>query len=231
MTQSSADIVPTAERRLILGAFRSLFVAVIALALFGWIAEEVLEADTLRFDYAVRNAIHSKSFPLATTWMLRITSLGNWYVILPAAVLLAAFLVVKHRPHEARLLAVAMLGALMLDSVLKIAFHRARPSPYFGLDAPRTYSFPSGHALITFCFVGFLAGIITLHLDAKWLRCTVWALAIVVIMLVGLSRVYLGVHYPSDVIAGYAAALAWMSAVGFVAHREQKVVEKKGTNR
>src|SRR5678816_1101896 len=133
MTQSSADIVPTAERRLILGAFRSLFVAVIALALFGWIAEEVLEADTLRFDYAVRNAIHSKSFPLATTWMLRITSLGNWYVILPAAVLLAAFLVIKHRPHEARLLAVAMLGALMLDSVLKIAFHRCllytSPSP------------------------------------------------------------------------------------------------------
>ena len=231
MTQSSADIVPTAERRLILGAFRSLFVAVIALALFGWIAEEVLEADTLRFDFAVRNAIHSQSFPLATTWMLRITRLGNWYVILPAAVLLAVFLVIKHRSHEARLLAVAMVGAVILDTVLKLTFQRVRPAPYFGLDAPRTYSFPSGHALITFCFVGFLAGVITLHLDAKWLRATVWALAAVVIILVGLSRVYLGVHYPSDVIAGYAAALAWMSAVGFVAHREQTVVNKSGASR
>ena len=231
MTQSSADIVPTAERRLILGAFRSLFVAVIALALFGWIAEEVLEADTLRFDFAVRNAIHSQSFPLATTWMLRITRLGNWYVIAPAAVVLAIFLLIKHRPHEARLFAVAMLGALILDSVLKLTFQRARPTPYFGLEAPNTYSFPSGHALITFCFVGFLAGIITLHLDTKWLRTTVWILAAVVIFLVGLSRVYLGVHYPSDVIAGYAAALAWMSAVGFVAHREQPVVDKSGASR
>ena len=226
----SADVVPASERRLILGAFRSLFVAVIALALFGWLSKEVVEADTQRFDLSVRTAIHAHASPLVTIWMVRVTRLGNWYVILPAAIVILIFLLAKRRPNEGRLFAVTMLGALILDSVLKLTFQRARPTPYFGLETPHTYSFPSGHALVTFCFVGFLAGIIALHVKARWLRWTVWTIASTIIVLVGLSRIYLGVHYPSDVLAGYAAALAWMSAVGMVAHREERAAGKSRGN-
>lgn len=222
MAQSSANVVPAAERRLILGAFRSLFVAAIALAMFGWLAGQILAAGTLRFDLSVRDWVHSFASPVTTAWMLRITRLGNWYIVLPAAALLLIFLLAKRRPQEARLLAVTMLGALLLDSILKLAFRRPRPMPFFDLAAPSTYSFPSGHALVTLCFIGFLAGVLTLHLARRWVRWTVWTLATVIVMLVGLSRVYLGVHYPSDVLAGYAAALAWMSAVGAVAHREER---------
>jgi undecaprenyl-diphosphatase len=222
MVQSTADKVSTFERRLILDAFRNLLVAGVALAIFGWLAGWVLAAGTLRFDLSVRNWIHSHASPISTEWMLRITTLGNWYVILPAAVALLIYLKVKGRPQEARLLAVTMAGALLLDAILKSTFRRARPEPFFDLLTPKTFSFPSGHALFALCLVGFLAGLIDLHVKRSWLRSIVWAGAVVLVALIGFSRVYLGVHYPSDVLAGYAAALAWMSTVGAVAHREAR---------
>jgi undecaprenyl-diphosphatase len=227
MAQSPADKVSTVERRLILDAFRNLVLAGIALAIFGWLAGRLLAAGTVHFDLSVRNWIHSHASPISTEWMLRITTLGNWYVILPAAAVLLIYLQVKGRPQEARLLAVTMAGALLLDAILKLTFRRARPEPFFDLLTPKTFSFPSGHALFALCFVGFLAGVIDLHLKRIWLRWMVWAGAFVLVALVGFSRMYLGVHYPSDVLAGYAAALAWMSTVGAVAHREARAEQLK----
>jgi undecaprenyl-diphosphatase len=226
MAQSVAETRLTAERKSALCAFRSLAVTGTALAVFGWLAGEVLAAGTQRFDLSVRNSIHQYASPIATQWMLRITRLGNWYIILSAALVLLAFFLLKRRPREARLLAITMLGALLLDGILKLTFQRPRPEPFFGLPVPNTYSFPSGHALVTLCFVGFLAGVLTLSMKRPWMRWMVWALAAVVVGMVGLSRVYLGVHYPSDVLAGYAAAVAWMSAVGAVAHREERIREE-----
>ena len=93
-----------------------------------------------------------------------------------------------------------------------------RPDPFF-MPKPSTYSFPSGHALISLCFYGLLAGTLTHDMRSKWHRVLVWCAAAVLITLIGLSRVYLGVHWPSDVIAGYAAALIWMGAVRMVVLR------------
>lgn len=100
----------------------------------------------------------------------------------------------------------------------KLSFQRPRPVPFFDTPLPSSYSFPSGHALFSFCFYGMLAAIITARLHSRSARTVIWLLAGVLVALIGLSRIYLGVHYPSDVLAGYAAALVWVVAVAFGDH-------------
>ena len=73
--------------------------------------------------------------------------------------------------------------------------------------------FPSGHALLSFCLYGVLAAVLAARLKGRRARALVWAAAALLVLLVGLSRLYLGVHYPSDVLAGYAAAFVWVVAV------------------
>ncbi len=107
---------------------------------------------------------------------------------------------------------VTILGALVLDLSLKYAFHRPRPVPFF-VPVPYTYSFPSGHSLFSFCFYGVLAGLLTRSIRSRMARVLIWTLAALLVAAIGLSRVYLGVHYPSDVIAGYLAASLWVSTL------------------
>ena len=102
---------------------------------------------------------------------------------------------------------IVMAGAEALDGILKIQFHRQRPEPFFGLLAPPSYSFPSGHALLSCCLYGALATVAGTR--RRLTRCA----AAVLILAIGASRVYLGVHYPSDVIAGYLVAIVWMAGV------------------
>ena len=105
-----------------------------------------------------------------------------------------------------------MAGAIVLDNVLKTAVHRARPDPFFGI-APESYSFPSGHVLFSTCFYGALASIVTASLQNGPSRATVWAVTALLVSAVGWSRLYLGLHYPTDVIGGLLIALAWMAAL------------------
>jgi undecaprenyl-diphosphatase len=122
-----------------------------------------------------------------------------------------AFLLL-HRSRAAALLAITMVGAAALVTVLKLAFHRARPVPFYGAS-PQSFSFPSGHALGSFCFYGALATVLSDRLSKGRARAGLWLAAAFLIAMIGLSRVYLGVHYPTDVIAGYGAALVWVAAV------------------
>ena len=108
-----------------------------------------------------------------------------------------------------------MAGAAVLETVLKYSFHRPRPVPFFG-TAPPSYSFPSGHALASLCFYGQLAIVLTDKICSRSARVLVWLVTGVFIAAIGLSRVYLGVHYSSDVIAGYAVATAWISSLAVV---------------
>ena len=99
----------------------------------------------------------------------------------------------------------------MLELTLKYAFHRPRPAPFFGA-VPHTYSFPSGHSLMSFCIYGVLAGLLSHRIRSAAVRIMVWILAAALVAAIGVSRIYLGMHYPSDVIAGYLAAAVWVSA-------------------
>jgi len=126
-----------------------------------------------------------------------------------------------------------MVGMAALDITLKLAFHRPRPLAYFG-PTPTTYSFPSGHAMGSVCFYGVLAAILAARASGRGAKWGIWMGAVLLIGLIGYSRIYLGVHYPSDVIAGYCAGAVWVGAVGFLSkirtngHKEEKEEVDRG---
>ena len=96
---------------------------------------------------------------------------------------------------------------------MKLFFRRARPEPWFGYALPSTYSFPSGHAFVSFCFYLCLAEIVIRDEWPLARKVAIWTAAVACTMTIGLSRVYLGVHYPTDVLAGYVAGIAWTTLI------------------
>jgi undecaprenyl-diphosphatase len=194
----------------------SLAVSVLSLFLFAWLGNEMRQGDTLRFDESVRNWVHQFASPGMTRVMTAISLLG--YNILIVELLIAFIVFAKLRWKRAALwLAIAMIGSLLLDLALKYAYHRARPAAFFGA-APASYSFPSGHALCSLCFYGVLAGLLSARIKSLPWRIVVWTVAAMLIISIGFSRIYLGVHYPSDVLAGYLAATVWVGTIIVLDH-------------
>jgi undecaprenyl-diphosphatase len=193
----------------------SLASAILFLALFGWLAEEVFEGELQQFDFHIRNFVHQFATPPLTKVMQGFTDLGSARTLsILFGVALACFLIAKLRGPAVWLI-VAMGGTLILDVALKLAFHRARPEPYFG-SMPTSYSFPSGHAMGSFVFYGVIAGVLCARISSQLTRVLIWSAAATFVAAIGLSRIYLGVHYPTDVIAGYAAGAMWVSTLLFV---------------
>jgi len=189
----------------------SLAVATASLVLFAWIAGNLSNAAIRNFDFGVRNRVHEFATPTLTQWMIRISFLGANGLILAAAIALIAFIVFRWR-RAALWLVINLAGTLVLDLTLKYSFDRLRPTPFF-VPIPRTPSFPSGHALFSFCFYGVLAGLLAGRIRSLRIRILIWTLAALLVGAIGLSRIYLGVHYPSDVIAGYLTGTLWVSTM------------------
>jgi undecaprenyl-diphosphatase len=190
-----------------------LFLAIGLTMIFLWLADEVFEGDTKIFDENIRNAIHSISGPALTQFMLLASFVGSFYILFPAScVTAAAFAYVKWK-RALVLFLFTMIGEQILEPVLKAFYHRARPEAFFDYPLPASYSFPSGHALAALCFFGILAWLIAARLENIPLRILIWLLAALTILSIGVSRVYLGVHYPSDVIAGYLSAFIWVLTI------------------
>lgn len=115
--------------------------------------------------------------------------------------------------YETTLLALSLAGALVLDTSLKLIFHRPRPAPFWDTATPDSYSYPSGHALFALCFFGALAWSTACHVRRPSVRVLICTGAALLAALIGFSRIYLGVHYPTDVIAGFGVAFLWMTLV------------------
>lgn len=194
----------------------SLALAVLALFLFAWLGSEVLEGDTQHFDQVIREWVHGFASAGMTRAMNAVSLLGYNILILELLIAFAVFAWLHWR-RAAVWLAVAMTGSLALDLTLKYAYHRSRPSAFFG-TAPHSYSFPSGHALCSFCFYGVLAGLFSARTKSLSWRLLIWIAAAALVAAIGLSRIYLGVHYPSDVLAGYLAATVWVGTVIVLDH-------------
>ena len=190
----------------------SLACAVLALIFFFWLAEEVFEGETNHFDLSVREFIHHYSSATLTKWMQGITFLGSPYVLFSLFTICCAGFLLAKWPRAAAWLAVGVSGSVVLDTSLKLLFHRVRPVPFFG-PLPNSYSFPSGHALSSFCFYGILAGLLDTRMRSLAVRISIWIAAALLVLAIGVSRIYLGVHYPTDVIAGYVAAAVWVSTL------------------
>ena len=192
-----------------------LLIAATALFVFGWLAEEMLEGDTQQFDAFVRTAVHQFATPSLTRLMQVFSFLGSVAAVATMSLLVVCVSLYFRHSRTAALLAITMLGVAALDVALKHAFHRPRPVAFFGAT-PNSYSFPSGHALGSLCFYGILAAILAGRVRGRGAKFCVWITAALLVGMIGLSRIYLGVHYPSDVIAGYCAATVWVGAVGFL---------------
>jgi len=182
---------------------------------FAELADGVVEGESRRFDRTVLLWIHARSPEWLEGPMRLVTALGYYWVVLPllAAVVLVFYL--KGWRLSATLLLVSTVGGSVLTTVLKAVFERSRPELFGTGYAASFYSFPSGHATVAVGFYGTLTLILAYRLRgfARW---AVVACGVLLVLLIGFSRLYLGVHYPTDVLAGFLAAPLWVISVGTV---------------
>ncbi|MBC7949091.1 MAG: phosphatase PAP2 family protein [Chitinophagaceae bacterium] len=175
-------------------------------------------------DMAVFNALTRWTSPAMNRIMLFITLLGKHQFLIPANLLLIAyFLFVRHYTwFSIRVVAIG-LSSTALMFLLKSLFKRKRPLEPL-LHAVRGLSFPSGHAIIAVTFYGLIIYIIDHTIDINWIRVTLTALLVILILLIGFSRVYLRVHYASDVLAGFIIGLLWLYISLFVLGRVEELI-------
>jgi membrane-associated phospholipid phosphatase len=192
-----------------------LLIAAGALALFSWLGREILQGELLVFDDRFRIMVHEFASPRLTSFMRAVTLYGGPAVLVPAGLLAAVAFLIHGWRRGALLVVITLAGAGLLNGLLKFSFARVRPSSFFDYPLPQSASFPSGHALFAASVFGGLAALLAVRLRSRILEVVVWLVAIVLIGLIGLSRIYLGVHYPSDVLAGYSIAVIWVAAVAF----------------
>jgi undecaprenyl-diphosphatase len=182
---------------------------------FAELADEIVEGESRRFDRAVLLWLHSH-FPEWLDGPMRlVTALGYYWVVLPVLAVSVLVFYLKGWRLSAVLLSVSTVGSFLLTTFLKGVFERSRPELFDSGYAASFYSFPSGHATIAVGFYGTLTLILAyrLHGYARWL---VVACGVSLVLLIGFSRLYLGVHYPTDVLAGFLAAPLWLVFVGTV---------------
>lgn len=163
-----------------------------------------------RIDLGIFDRLQSGVSPRRNKFMLFFTFLGRHQFLIPANLLLIFFFlfVTKQNWFSIRVLTIAM-SSLVLMFLLKYLFQRKRPlSPL--LNAAKGKSFPSGHAIMAVTFYGLLLHIFWNSIDDNWLKWLVSIILFFVIVLIGYSRVYLRVHYASDVLAGFIVGFAWL---------------------
>ncbi|HZG64116.1 MAG TPA: phosphatase PAP2 family protein [Rubrobacteraceae bacterium] len=180
---------------------------------FAKIVEDVVEGESRRFDESVLLLIYADS----PTWldgpMRMLTTLGYYWVMLPLLAAIAYAFYQRGRKVSAALLATSTLGGVVLTTALKTVVQRARPELFDSGYSASFYSFPSAHATVAVGFYGTLTLLLAWRLTGlrRW---AVAVLGIVLVVLIGFSRLYLGVHYPTDVLAGFLATPLWLSFIG-----------------
>ena len=200
------------ELALLAGAFVFVLLLLIVIKL----AAEVLEGETLKFDQRILLALRNPqnpAVPIGPRWLvsaaLDMTALGSPTVIGLTVIAVAGFLVLHGMWRNGLFVALASGSALVVNEALKQLFQRARPDVVPHLREVVTMSFPSGHAL-TSAVVYLTLGALTMRIAERRLtKFYCMAMAMLITALVGASRVYLGVHYPTDVIAGWLIGLSW----------------------
>lgn len=189
-----------------IGGRTGLLFAAIALPLWGFaeLGEDVHAAERFVFDDPILLRARAASGPWLDQAFLAISWAGYQGVIVVDMLLVVA-LMVRRRWREACFAAVAMAGSALLNLTTKQLFARARPSLWASISPQDTFSFPSGHAMGSMTLVTVL---VLLTWRTRW-RWPVLAIAALAGLAVGVSRIYLGVHYPSDILGGWAGAIAW----------------------
>ena len=159
-------------------------------------------------DESVLGFIEQMRTPFLTVFFKFVTYLGEWAVVLPIALIVSTILILKRRRKQDAILAFISLGGLSVAFLLKNIVHRARPLG--GLVTETSFSFPSAHAVMSVVFYGFIIYLLLPKIKNKKLKALKIFIASILVLLVGFSRLYLGVHYLSDVLAGYTIGAIWL---------------------
>ena len=216
-----------AEFALLFGGLLVVFLSFTAFELAG----EVVEGDTLAFDERVLRSLRKTddpSVPIGPRWLriaaLDITALGGAPVLGLSVAAVVGFLLLQGMKRIALFVLAASAGGWLLNYILKTIFDRARPDVVPHLSDVVTLSFPSGHAM-TSAAVYLTLGALLMRISARpATKFYCMAVAIVAALLVGASRVYLGVHYPTDVFAGWLLGFAW----ALVCWMAERLIERRG---
>jgi undecaprenyl-diphosphatase len=221
-------------RRTVTTVFRygeSKLLLVLAAVAFGSLAflkfaSEILEGDTLAFDRAILLSLRTSNHtavPTGPSWlhqsMLQITALGSGAVLTLVTAGVAGYLFVTKRPATALFVVGAVSGGALLGSILKSIFDRPRPSVVPHLIDVNSLSFPSGHAMNSAVAYLTLGALLAQSEPSRPARIYLVGLAAIATALVGISRVYLGVHWPTDVIAGWCVGATWAALCSMAAQR------------
>ena len=197
------------------GALVAVFIGASLFLAFGAVAEEVVEGDTHRLDMAVLMAFRTPGDPtdrIGPAWfeeMMRdVTALGSYVFIFMIVAAALGYLLLVRKRGLALLMVASVLGGMLISNLLKTGFDRPRPDLE---NAVRVFtpSFPSGHAMLSAVTFLTLGALLTRANVDRPVKLYFVAVAVFLTVVVGMSRVYLGVHYPSDVLAGWCVGSGW----------------------
>jgi undecaprenyl-diphosphatase len=215
--------VPRAEAiYAVVGLWLALAFVVALLALWGFLmlAGHVTAGATMEVDRAIMLWLNAHGTPTLDKWGRSVTELGSWIVTAAMAMLVSVFLWVHGQRRATALLWIGLLGVFLLDKSLKDIFDRVRPDffEWRSVTRPTSYSFPSGHTLNATVAYTLFAFLVARLESTRRLKIATFIVAGLLIFLVALSRVYLGVHYPSDVLAGMLVGFTWAMACVFAVY-------------
>ncbi len=180
-------------------------------AVFVFISYFVITRGTLVFDSVICGYIYSLRNAGRTAFFTAVTYLGNWQTISSLCLLL--LLLPQTRLRIGIPASAAAILASLIQKALKVSFHRARPDLSLHLISQGGYSFPSGHSFSVLIFYGMLIYLCRKHMKNKAAANTVTALLCCLIPIIGFSRIYLGVHYPTDVLGGWSMGLCVLMVI------------------
>ena len=204
---------------------------VVAAVMFAFLklASEMVEGETAAFDRWLLQALRSPvdpSVPIGPEWlkaaMIDVTALGGTSVLTLFTVIAVGYLTAARKAATAGFLAAAVIGGALTSTLLKLAFGRARPDLVIHLVTVDSASFPSGHALNSAVVYLTVGALLARAEPKRTVRIYLIATAVLLTLMIGFSRVYLGVHWPSDVIAGWCVGAAWAMICSIVARALQK---------
>ena len=198
----------------------TVLVATVLFAAFALLAREVYEGDTLAFDRRILLLMRATSDPtvaVGPAWlkeaMRDITALGSTSVLTIVVLAVSGFLAVAGLRHAAAMVLASVVSGVLLSDSLKVGFGRARPDLVPHEVPVYTASFPSGHAMLS-AVVYFTLGALLCRTQASLaIKAYIIAIAVLLAVMVGISRVFLGVHWPTDVIAGWLLGAIWAGAL------------------
>lgn len=180
------------------------------LLLFIKISEDIVKQELSVFDNSIYKFVASFITEDMTDFMKFLTFLGSGFVlILITVIVIIAVRKNKKYSFYGWMIGINLLASSILNGVFKIIFHRERPD-ILRLINITGFSFPSGHSMIGLCFYGLIAYILWVNMKSRW-RYPLVFLSVALIISIGISRIYLGVHYASDVLGGFSAGLAWLA--------------------